>query len=341
MSEVKVDKISPKTGTSMTVGDSGDTFTVPSGATLTVAGALNVTGTTSLADGTVNVAEIDIDGATDIGEAIVDADLFVVDNGAGGTNRKTAASRLKTYILGNNSVDSDAYVDGSIDLAHMSVNSIDSDQYVDGSIDLAHMSANSIDSSQLVNGSIDEAHIADSAVAVAKLKISGETQLSERPATGDEFVLYDASADANKRINYANMKTGKVGQLVVTQTNNPSTVSTTSGSWTDTGIAVAITPTATSSKIYLRWSTGVSVSSAGETIYQFYRDSTALGAGTYGMWNIGSTLFRPAEASWLDSPSSTSAISYKVYFQSRNGSDTAYATWSTSYYQLSAMEILL
>ena len=58
MSEVKVDKISPKTGTSMTVGDSGDTFTVPSGATLTVAGALNVTGTTSLADGTVNVAEL-------------------------------------------------------------------------------------------------------------------------------------------------------------------------------------------------------------------------------------------------------------------------------------------
>ena len=98
MSEVKVDKISPKTGTSMTVGDSGDTFTVPSGATLTVAGALNVTGTTALADGTVNVAELDIDGATDIGEAIVDADLFVIDNGAGGTNRKTTASRLKTYI---------------------------------------------------------------------------------------------------------------------------------------------------------------------------------------------------------------------------------------------------
>ena len=79
MSEVKVDKISPKTGTAMTVGDSGDTFTVPSGATLTVAGALNVTGTTSLADGTVAVAELDIDGATDIGAAIVDADLFVVD----------------------------------------------------------------------------------------------------------------------------------------------------------------------------------------------------------------------------------------------------------------------
>jgi len=51
-------------------------------------------------DGGVAVADLDIDGATDIGAAIVDADLFIVDDGAGGTNRKTAASRLKTYIGG-------------------------------------------------------------------------------------------------------------------------------------------------------------------------------------------------------------------------------------------------
>ena len=37
-------------------------------------------------------------GATDIGGAIADADLFLIDDGAGGTLRKTAASRLKTYI---------------------------------------------------------------------------------------------------------------------------------------------------------------------------------------------------------------------------------------------------
>ena len=41
---------------------------------------------------------LDIDGGTDIGEAIVDADLFIIDNGAGGTNRKVEASRIKTYI---------------------------------------------------------------------------------------------------------------------------------------------------------------------------------------------------------------------------------------------------
>jgi len=41
---------------------------------------------------------LDIDGGTDIGAAIVDADLFIVDDGAGGTNRKTTAARLATYI---------------------------------------------------------------------------------------------------------------------------------------------------------------------------------------------------------------------------------------------------
>ena len=43
---------------------------------------------------------MDIDGGTDIGADIVDGDLFVIDDGAGGTNRKTAASRIKTYVGG-------------------------------------------------------------------------------------------------------------------------------------------------------------------------------------------------------------------------------------------------
>ena len=34
MSEVKVNKISPRSGTDVTLGDSGDTFTIPSGATI-------------------------------------------------------------------------------------------------------------------------------------------------------------------------------------------------------------------------------------------------------------------------------------------------------------------
>ena len=55
--------------------------------------------------GAFSISNLDIDGGTDIGEALVDADLLVVDNGAGGTNRKMAASRLQTYIEGKISGD--------------------------------------------------------------------------------------------------------------------------------------------------------------------------------------------------------------------------------------------
>ena len=54
-------------------------------------------------DSTVTTAKLNtavLTGATDIGAAIADADLFLVDDGAGGTLRKTAASRIKTYIGG-------------------------------------------------------------------------------------------------------------------------------------------------------------------------------------------------------------------------------------------------
>jgi len=57
--------------------------------------------TAHIADGQVTIGKLAtavLTGATDIGAAIADADLLLVDDGAGGTLRKTAASRLKTYI---------------------------------------------------------------------------------------------------------------------------------------------------------------------------------------------------------------------------------------------------
>ena len=57
--------------------------------------------------GSTALTQLDIDGATDIGAAIVDADLFIIDDGAGGTNRKTASSRIKTYAGVTQAVQSD------------------------------------------------------------------------------------------------------------------------------------------------------------------------------------------------------------------------------------------
>jgi hypothetical protein len=49
-------------------------------------------------NGAFSIDNLDIDGATDIGAALVDADLFVVDDGAGGSNRKSVMSRIPTYL---------------------------------------------------------------------------------------------------------------------------------------------------------------------------------------------------------------------------------------------------
>ena len=61
MSELKVNKISPATGTTFTLGDSGDTFNIPSGATIANCGT---------ATGFVSAGALDLNGAV----LTVDAD---------------------------------------------------------------------------------------------------------------------------------------------------------------------------------------------------------------------------------------------------------------------------
>ena len=50
--------------------------------------------------GTLPLVAIDIDGGSDIGADLTTSDLIIVDDGAGGTNRKAALSRLTTFMTG-------------------------------------------------------------------------------------------------------------------------------------------------------------------------------------------------------------------------------------------------
>jgi uncharacterized protein YqkB len=100
-----------------------------------------------------------------------------------------AADIIDGTKIADDAIDSEHYTDGSIDLAHMSANSVDSDQYVDGSIDLAHMSANSVDSDQYVDGSIDTVHIADNQITLAKMAGIARGKIIYGDASGDPAVL--------------------------------------------------------------------------------------------------------------------------------------------------------
>jgi len=63
----------------------------------------------------VKIDGIDLDGGTDIGAALTDTDLILVDDGAGGTNRKCAMSRVKTFTAWDGDI-ADIDLDGGVDI---------------------------------------------------------------------------------------------------------------------------------------------------------------------------------------------------------------------------------
>ena len=75
------------------------------GGTIAAITISDLTATTANIDGgDIELSALNIDGGTDIGAAITGSDLIIIDDGAGGTNRKSAVSRLKTYIQGATSL---------------------------------------------------------------------------------------------------------------------------------------------------------------------------------------------------------------------------------------------
>ena len=102
-------------------------------------------------------------------------------------------------------IDSEHYIDGSIDLAHLAADSvdgtkivddaIDSEHYTDVSIDTAHIGNLQITTGKLAADAVTEAQLADSAVQVEHKKtyeiasLSGSAQNVTAIATGDAMTL--------------------------------------------------------------------------------------------------------------------------------------------------------
>ena len=155
------------------------------------------------------------------------------------------------------------------------------------------------------------------------------------------------NADINSSAAIAGSKisggTGKVLQ-VVSGTSTGST-STSSQSYVASNLAATITPTSTSSKIYINVTAFVQqAAQQNHCTITIYRDSTDLAAGQskgFGNWYSSTGGFTElfASASHLDSPSSTSAITYKIYIKTEN-SNSAMTIGSTARRQtITLMEI--
>lgn len=70
---------------------------------------------------TVAISSIDIAGGVDIGAAITNSDLIIIDDGGAGTIRKSAVTRIATYLFGKVSGDATSNSTGSLTLADTAV----------------------------------------------------------------------------------------------------------------------------------------------------------------------------------------------------------------------------
>ena len=197
-------------------------------------------------------------------------------------------------------------------------NSIDSDHYVDGSIDSAHIGNDQIDSQHYAAASIDNEHLADDAVGVAELSATGT-------ASSSTFLRGDNS--------WAAAGGGKILQ-VVSAVKNSDQDSLTSTSYADTGGLVAsLTPAASSSKVLVLYTSWWGQNNHGtELTLGVYRDINGGGYsglnGSYvGYHNQTDQGYQHPEMSisFLDSPSTTSQVNYKIYYKTTAG------TWYNTY----------
>ena len=146
-------------------------------------------------------------------------------------------------------------------------------------------------------------------------------------------------------------RTGGFGGLLqLVSTTKTDHFSTTSSSLTEvTGLNVTITPSATSSKVYLN----IDVSVGGETSYigfNIKRDSTLIAVtagvdgndnrhqGTFATTVSGNSTLRTIGFSFLDTPNTTSAVTYKIFTISTYNSNPVsinrtHATGDASYNQ--------
>jgi hypothetical protein len=120
-----------------------------------------------------------------------------------------------------------------------------------------------------------------------------------------------------------NFPAGSVLQVVNATYNT--VVSTSSASFVDGGLSASITPSNSSNKIFALVNIARSDSTAADRDMYFtiYRDLTNLGGGSAVALcyvNVVSSRFLlPVSMSVLDSPATTSATTYKVYFLTTSG----------------------
>lgn len=143
----------------------------------------------------------------------------------------------------------------------------------------------------------------------------------------------------------AALPTGSVLQVV--QATSTTYYQTTSSTYQQTNLTTTITPTSATSKILVMVQTQIGVFERNWSDIALYRNNTTglqgatANSGVY-MGPPAGTSFdghAPGVITYLDSPATTSATTYTMYFRSRNGSGMARVILDSMISTITAMEI--
>ena len=290
---------------------------------------------------------LNIDGMTDGSSiSIADGDKFGISDG--GTEKYVLASQIKTYVGPLSLIDED-------DMSSNSATRPPSQQsvkaYADGLTALTggdltiYEDANNADVSLKMGTSATEA-LSIEVLNGGSNKTAEEIKIktSTASATGNhgKISIYIDDAEImdidDGGIDMASGKTvaidgtdlpttgGKVLQVVTSTSTDDNLIASTS--FTDTGLAAAITPASSSNKVLVNIDANFSASGC-RINPVLIRNSTDISFGVsneglmdYGLFRDGNNSFR-FSFMYLDSPSSTSSLTYNLFFSRHGGSGTA------------------
>lgn len=165
----------------------------------------------------------------------------------------------------------------------------------------------------------------------------GQTTMTGNLNVGNNKVInVDDGTDPSDAVNYGQLLAvaGGTGRIVQTVKASGTSASTSSTAYVPTGHTATITPTSPTSKILVLvnamfWQTNVYANSA-NSYMALYRNGLNVQSGDWIMVNAnvngasGASIFVFAAMMYLDSPGSTSALTYQPYIRCDGGGAAVY-----------------
>jgi len=202
-------------------------------------------------------------------------------------------------------------------------------------------------SSDVADGIITEAKMADDAISLAELKSGTDGNIISYDASGNPVAIATGSdgqvltsTGAGSPPAFEAVSGGKIGQVL--QAVKTDLFTCTASSFTDvTDITIDITPAATSSKILVNAFLNTCAADEIHVHFRLVRDSTNILIGDASSNHVRASVslgpIRNSSQSenfsitYLDSPSTTSATTYKIQMQNQQASVTSYINGSSGH----------